>query len=90
MRCIAGCNYREKPDSASLLRRHMEFCSLYGPLKSVATPYVVWRDREFVVVSQAEEGEQTYNDIIQFVKPVMPAEDIIEIVEVPDEEPVEE
>lgn len=90
MKCLSECGYSELPNNAVILRRHMEVCSNDGPLKNVESPDVVWRDGEFVVVRQAEEDEQTYNDVVQFVKPAQPTLPEVEIVEVLEEEPVEE
>lgn len=87
MKCLPECNYSELPNNTHMLRRHMEVCSIDGALKDVESPDVVWRDGEFVVVRQAEEGEQTYNSDVQFVKPILPE---VKAVEVPEEEPVEE
>lgn len=87
MKCLPECNYTELPNNTHALRRHMEVCSIDGALKTVKNPDVVWRDGEFVVVRKAEEGEQTYNSDVRFIKPALPEEETVEILE---EEPVEE
>lgn len=87
MKCLSECGFNEMPNNAVILRRHMEVCSNDGPLKSVESPDVVWREGEFVVVRQAEEGEQTYNNVVNFTNTTLHE---LEVVEVPEEEPVEE
>lgn len=89
MKCLPECNYSELPNNAIVLRRHMEACSLDGPLKTVEDPKVVWRDGEFVVVRQPEEGEATFDSAINFVRPEAEKEEIIE-APIVEEEPVEE
>jgi hypothetical protein len=89
MKCLPECGFQHTPDNSVILRHHMNACAVDGPLRDVESPDIVWADGEFAVVRQAEEGQQTYNNVVQFVKPVLEAEET-PAEEVPVEEEPEE
>jgi hypothetical protein len=49
------------PNSGPILLHHMYDCDLNGPLGSVESPVVVWRDGGFSVVETVNDGEQIYD-----------------------------
>lgn len=66
MKCL--CGYSQMPNNTTVLARHMQDCMTSGPLKGlVPDPCVVWRDGEFHVVKEPEEGEHPVE--MQIVRP---------------------
>lgn len=56
MKCL--CGFSQMPNNTVILGKHMQDCMVSGPLKGlIPDPVVVWRNGEFVVVKNAEEGE---------------------------------
>lgn len=58
MKCTF-CTYSHKPDNPLLMKAHAELEMLENNTGGVF-PVVVWRDGEFTLVKEAEEGEQTF------------------------------
>jgi|688.fasta_scaffold1353965_2 hypothetical protein len=60
MRCIDVCGFESKPDSVYELIRHVESCS-HVKDEDVIT---VFRNSEFVIVSEPEEGDHVMDNIV--------------------------
>lgn len=56
MKCL--CDFNQKPENIVALRRHVEDCMTTGILQQVTPdPMVVWRNRQFMVVTELQENE---------------------------------
>jgi hypothetical protein len=56
MKCL--CGFNQKPENIVALKRHVEDCMTTGMLQDTTTnPIVVWRNRQFMVVTELQHDE---------------------------------
>ncbi len=68
MRC-SFCTYDHKPENPFILKAHAEQDILEGKTQGII-PVTVWRDGGFLLVREADEGEQVYDIGIVDSRPV--------------------
>jgi hypothetical protein len=68
MKC-SFCTYNHKPENPFILKAHAEQDILEGKTRGII-PVVVWDDGGFLLVEEAEDGQQTYNIGIVDSRPV--------------------
>jgi hypothetical protein len=71
MKC-SFCTFNHTPETLPLLKMHAHECMVEGRTNGL-TPVVVWREGSFVLVAEAEEGEQVYATIDPLPEPAEPA-----------------
>jgi hypothetical protein len=67
MKC-SFCTYNHQPTNPILLKAHAELEQLEGKTDG-KVPVIVFRDGDFIIVKEAEEGEQTFFFNIQDILP---------------------
>jgi hypothetical protein len=55
MKCLPACGFTQYPDNITVLSNHAESCSVAAP---AGEKKIVWRNQEFFVVSEVEDGDR--------------------------------
>lgn len=66
MKCLPACGFVEYPDNITVLSRHAESCSVAAPANEKK---IVWRNREFHLVTEVEEGDRDMEVTLKYFEP---------------------
>jgi hypothetical protein len=71
MKCLPACGFTEYPDNIKVLSRHVESCLVAAPADDKK---IVWRNREFFVVSEVLDGDRDMEVTLHCFEPAAEVE----------------